>query len=105
MNSWKKTYVITAICLITAGIIYLMLPLSRKEISVKKTDLINSEVRGETKLYRINDNSIETSQGTYLIDENTVWVANDQEIDFWEKMLFLNKTKRERYVKLNRHQT
>ena len=81
MNSWKKTYVITAICLITAGIIYLMLPLSRKEISVKKTDLINSEVRGETKLYRINDNSIETSQGTYLIDENTVWVANDQEID------------------------
>ena len=38
MSFWKKTYVITALCMIAAGLIYLMLPLSKDYESFQKSE-------------------------------------------------------------------
>ncbi len=83
MNTWKKTYVITALCTIAAGLIYLSLPLSNERNSKEQSSWQNRIESAELKdnvLYRINENSVETSQGTYMINEKTQWVAGGKEI-------------------------
>ena len=66
MSTWKKTYVITALCLIVAGIIYLSLPISR-EGSYRK-NIKENKFQTENTLYRINENNIETVDDSYTGD-------------------------------------
>lgn len=81
MNFWKKTYVITALCMIAAGVIYLLLPLSKEsewQKAEKETEALEpAELLGNV-LYRMNENWIETSNGKYMVSENTQWIANGQ---------------------------
>ncbi len=83
MNTWKKTYVITALCAIAAGLIYLSLPLSTGRNTNGQSDQQNGMEAAELKenvLYRISENSVETSKGIYNINEETIWMANGKEI-------------------------
>ncbi len=83
MDAWKKTYVIAALCAIAAGLIYLSLPLSKEkdhEWQTKQEISIDSAELSGNILYRINENSVETSQGIYIINEETQWLAAGQEI-------------------------
>ncbi len=83
MNTWKKTYVIIALCAIAAGLIYLALPLSKSKGHGVGSDIESSTEPAELKgnvLYRIDGNQVETSQGTYATNEETVWLAAGEEI-------------------------
>ncbi len=83
MNTWKKTYVIIALCAIAAGLIYLSLPLSNRKIDTDQTnqqDKIEFAELKDNVLYRINENSVETTQGTFTISGETLWVAGGTEI-------------------------
>ena len=64
--------------MIAAGLIYLALPLSKAEL-IHRSSLKNKFII-DNILYRINDSSIETSKGIYLIDINTKWVLGEEEV-------------------------
>lgn len=80
MSVAKRTYVITALCMIAAGVIYLALPLSKGNLYDEQTRLSEKTVLMENVLYRINQNSIETLYGTYPLDVNTKWISGGKEI-------------------------
>ena len=79
MNFWKKTYVITALCMIAAGVIYLLLPLSKEsewQKAEKETEALEpAELLGNV-LYRMNENWIETSNGKYMVSEKAMKVSS-----------------------------
>ena len=83
MSFGKKTYVITALCMIAAGLIYLMLPLSKDYESFQKSEEgitdAPAELSGEV-LYRIEKDWIETSKGRYTMSHEAEWIANGQPI-------------------------
>ncbi len=83
MNTWKKTFVIMALCAIAAGMIYLSLPLSNGSENVmyfpSESNTEPAELDGNV-LYRIDEKSVETSQGTYVINDKTLWIASGKEI-------------------------
>lgn len=83
MKAWKKTYVIVALCAIAAGVIYLMLPLSKpkskEEPPMGAVEKQPAELSGNT-LYRIDDHQIETAQGLYELSEEVSWIAAGQTI-------------------------
>lgn len=86
MKTWVKTYLIVAICMIGAGIIYLCLPLGNQEESnqpsVNESEKENIQFKQAVKLdgtwlYRIEENKIETNEGWFILAEDNQWVAQN----------------------------
>ncbi len=88
MKTWVKTYIILAVCMIGAGIIYLSLPLEHEAGQKQPEDSLQKEERERwqsagklegTWLYRIENNRAETSEGWITLAEEIQWIANGQE--------------------------
>lgn len=84
MIFWKRTYVITALCMIAAGVIYLSLPISKRQENVSRKESNQgtepAELQGNV-LYRMDENWIETSQGRYTLAADAQWISNGQLIE------------------------
>ncbi|MCI8633145.1 MAG: SpoIID/LytB domain-containing protein [Lachnospiraceae bacterium] len=88
MKTWVKTYLILAICMIGAGIIYLSLPLGhdsvqeQSEMSLLQGERERWQSAGKlegTWLYRIEEGRIETSEGWIPLAEEVKWMAGGKE--------------------------
>ena len=76
VNSWKRTYVIVALCAIAAGLIYLALPISKPKDKQQETQqILPSAEMGDNILYRISGDQIETTEGWYTITNDTKWIT------------------------------
>lgn len=102
MSTWKKTYIILALCLIGAGIIYLMLPLSDGGTSEESTgasqektviQLPPEQGNGDegSILYRIEENRIETAAGWQPLAGEVTWIANGERMESGQSR-FLGQT-------------